>query len=297
MTRPASPLISTAELAGALADPDLRLLDASLAPPGTDLDPRAGFAAAHLPGARFFDIDAHSDPRSDLPHMLPTPAAFAAAVQALGIGDGMRVVAYDQTGIWSSARVWWMFRAMGHEEVQVLDGGLPKWCREGRPLAEEGEDILRHPTLFTPVLRSDLLRECSQMRAIVETGGELVLDARPAARFLGHAPEPRAGLRRGHMPGAVNVPYAGLIGPGQTLKPRAELRAVLEAAGVDPMARAVATCGSGISAAIVVLALAELGNWRAAIYDGSWAEWGRPGPDPVVGEPGGSGNASGTAAP
>ncbi len=289
MTRPASPLISTGALADALADPDLRILDASLAPIGSDLDPRAGFAAAHLPGARFFDIDAHSDQQRGLPHMLPGPGAFATAVQGLGIGDGMRVVVYDQTGMWSSARMWWMFRAMGHEEVQVLDGGLPKWRREGRGLAEEGEEILRHHSLFTPVMRSDLVREHSQMRAIVEAGGEMILDARPAARFWGLAPEPRPGLRAGHMPNAINLPYASLIAPDQTLKPRAELQAVLSEAGVDPMARAVATCGSGISAAIVALALAQLGNWRAAIYDGSWAEWGQPGPDPVVGAVGGAG--------
>lgn len=289
MTRPASPLISTEALAAALNDPDLRILDASLPPVGSDVDPRAGFAAARLPGARFFDIDAHSDRGSELPHMMPTPGAFAAAVQALGIGDGMRIVVYDQTGMWSSARLWWMFRAMGHEEVEVLDGGLPKWRREGRPLAEEGEDILRHPSLFTPLLRSDLVRERSQMRAIVEAGGELILDARPAGRFWGRAPEPRPGLRGGHMPGAINLPYASLIATDQTLKPRTELLAVLAEAGVDPMARAVATCGSGISAAILVLALAELGNWRAALYDGSWAEWGRPGPDPVVGAVGEAG--------
>jgi thiosulfate/3-mercaptopyruvate sulfurtransferase len=274
------PLVSTEWLHERLGAPDIKIIDATWYLPGDERDPKAEYALAHIPGAVFFDIDEIADLSSPLPHMLPPPEKFASRVKKMGLGDGSTIVVYDASGIFSAPRVWWMFRAMGHERVVVLDGGLPKWIAEGRPI----EDLPpatqeRH---FTPRYTSDLVRDLDQMRKILDGGREQVVDARAAARFTGEAPEPRPGLRGGHMPGALNVPSSTLIAPDGTMKSREALRAVFEAAGVEVGRPVVATCGSGISAAIVALALARVGHPRAAVYDGSWAEWGGREDTPVA---------------
>lgn len=281
MPQSPSPLISTTELAAALDQPDLRIVDASLAPIGNQDDPKARYRAEHLPEAVFFDLDEICDKQSGLPHMLPRPEHFASAVRKLGLGDGVRIVIYDQYGVYSAARAWWTFRVMGHEDVQVLDGGLPKWRAEGRicedipPLPRE-----RH---YTARFRNELVRDKSQIlrnltQPINAAPHELIVDARPQKRFRGQAPEPRPGLRGGHMPGARSLPHVELIDADGCLKKGDVLREVFARHNIDPSACIVTSCGSGLTAAIINLALAELGNRRAALYDGSWAEWGA---DPV----------------
>ncbi len=264
-----SPLISTAELAEALGAPDLVVADATWLLPGQG-DARATYLAGHVPGAVFFDIDAASDSASDLPHMLPTPEAFADYAGALGIGDGSRVVVYDQPGLFSAARAWWMLRAFGHDAVRVLDGGLPRWRAEGRPL--EAGEVRATPARFTARPRPELVRTLEEVRAALAEGAQ-VADARPAPRFRGEASEPRPGLRSGHMPGARSLPLSDLVDQG-ALKDEAGLRAAFAEAGLDPDRPVSATCGSGVTAAAIVLAQARLGRWDAAVYDGAWAEWG-----------------------
>jgi thiosulfate/3-mercaptopyruvate sulfurtransferase len=272
MSNPTDPLVSTAWLAEHLDAPDVRIVDASWFMPGTPRDPKEEFLAAHIPGAVFFDIDEISDETSDLPHMLPSAIKFASRVKKLGLGDGSRIVVYDSTGILPAARVWWHFRAMGHEDVAVLDGGLPKWLAEGRP-TEDGPAMPqeRH---FTPRAQADIVRSLEQMKAIVASGGEQIIDARAAGRFTGEVPEPRAGLRGGHMPGARNIPLSALLAADGTMLPADKLVIVFATAGVDITKPIVSTCGSGITASVVALALARLGRPRSAVYDGSWTEWG-----------------------
>ncbi|MBI1408023.1 MAG: 3-mercaptopyruvate sulfurtransferase [Caulobacter sp.] len=266
------PLVSTAWLAEHLEAPDVRIIDASWFLPGESRDPRAEFAVAHIPGAVFFDIDDIVDDSTDLPHMLPSPVKFASRVRKIGLGDGVRLVIYDSQGLFSAARVWWTFRAMGHEDVAVLDGGLPKWIAEGRPI-EDGVPPPRERH-FTTRYNNDLVRDLAQVRRALASGREQLVDARPAARFTGEAPEPRPGVRGGHMPGARNVPSSSVLAPDGTMKSAEQLRAVFEAAGVSLDRPIVTTCGSGITAGILALALARLGRDRTAVYDGSWAEWG-----------------------
>ena len=277
--QPADPLVTTAWLAERLDAPDVRVVDATWLMPGADGDARADYAAAHVPGAVFFDIDEIADTDSPLPHMLPSAAKFASRAKALGLGDGSRIVCYDQTGLTSAARAWWMLRVMGHKEVVVLDGGLPKWISEGRPV--DDREPPRRERHFTARLDHELLRDRAGVRRALEGGREQVVDARPAARFRGEAPEPRPGLAGGHMPGARNTPMSTLFAADGTMLPAEALARVFADAGVDAARPVVTSCGSGITACVVALALARLGRWRTAVYDGSWAEWGAA-PDAAV---------------
>ena len=246
------------------------VLDGTWLMPGQG-DARAAYLAAHLPGAVVFDIDAASDPASDLPHMLPSPEAFAAYAGGLGLTADARIVVYDQPGLFSAARVWWMLRAMGASDVRVLDGGLPRWRAEGRPV--EGGEVRCTPAVFTPRFDPAAVASLTAVRAALQDGSAQVADARSAPRFAGESAEPRPGLRPGHMPGARSLPLAALLADGG-LKPEDGLRAAFAEAGVDPARPIIASCGSGVTAAAIVLALARLGRWDAAVYDGSWAEWG-----------------------
>lgn len=273
-------IVETDWLAERLDAPGLVVLDGTWHLPTAGRDARAEYLAEHIPGAQFFDIDDLSDETSTLPHMLPSSIKFASRMKKLGIGDGMRIVVYDTYGLFSAARVWWTFRAMGHEDVAVLNGGLAKWKAEHRPL-EDGTPAKRFERHFTPRRQVGLIRDLSDMRVIVGNGSAQVVDARTSGRFAGTEPEPRPGLRGGHMPGARSVPSTSLINEDGTLKSRQELLSIFTAAGVDPRAPVVTTCGSGVTASIVALALAVVGQTNAAVYDGSWAEWGQPGDTPV----------------
>jgi len=265
-------LVSTDWLARHLRDPDLRVLDASWYLPAQNRDAKADYAAAHIPGARFFDIDEISDQRSDLPHMAPPSEKFISRMRAMGVGDGHQVVVYDGAGIFSAARVWWTFRLMGKLDVAVLDGGLPKWQAEGREI-EDMPPIIRDRHM-TVSRQNQLVKDVTQVAHAAKLGEAEILDARSAARFRGEAPEPRAGLRSGHIPGSKNIPFAEVLNPDGTMKEPAALKAVFLAAGVDLTKPAITSCGSGVTAAILSLALERIGHRNHALYDGSWSEWG-----------------------
>ena len=274
-------LISTARLADLLADPTVRVLDGSFTMPG--VTPNAGelFAERHIPGAQFFDIDAVSDSASPLPHMLPSPEAFEQVAGGLGIGGDTLVVAYDTPGLMSAGRVWWTFRVYGHHRVAVLDGGLKAWLAEGRRV-ESGPARTPAPASFHASFRPDLVRDRAAMLGNVGSQAEQVIDARAAPRFQGAVPEPRAGLRSGHIPGSLNLPSDQLTDP-QTgrIKPAGELARLLAQAGVTAEAPVATTCGSGVTAAALAFGLHLIGRDDVAVYDGSWSEWGMPGDTPV----------------
>ncbi len=265
-------LVPTDWLAAHLKDPDLRILDASWYLPDAGRDGRVEYDAAHIPGARFFDIDEIADLRSGLPHTVPPVEKFRVRMRALGVGDGHRVVVYDGAGLFSAARVWWLFRLMGHRDVAVLDGGLPKWRAEGRAVTAEPPSIRDRHMI---VDRQDhLVRDVTQVARAAKLGDHAIIDARPAARFRGDVPEPRPGLRAGHIPGSRNVPFGALLNADGTMQAPDALRAVFEAAGVDLAKPAITTCGSGVTAAILALALERMGKTDVSVYDGSWSEWG-----------------------
>lgn len=262
--------VTTDWLATHLGDADIVIVDASWFLPAANRKPREEYLAGHIPGAVYFDIDGIADHGTDLPHMLLPPAEFARAVGALGIGDGMTIVVYDEAGLFSAPRVWWEFLAMGAPDVRILEGGGPKWRAEGRPLAQ-GE-TRRAPATFTPHFRPELVRSLSQMQAAV-AAGQQIADARPAGRFAGREAEPRPGLSSGHMPGAKNMPAGELVANGR-LKPVTELAPLFAQAGIDLSRPIVTTCGSGVTASTLMLALQLAGARDVAVYDGSWAEWG-----------------------
>jgi len=265
-------LVSTDWLAERLNAPDIRILDASYYLPGDARNGHAEYRKAHIPGARFFDIDDIADSHSTLPHMLPPVEKFVSRVRKMGIGDGHRVIVYDQQGLFSAARVWWTFRVFGHQDVAVLDGGLPKWIAEGHPVDDEEPDPReRH---FTGRRNAAMVRDVTQVASATKLRGEQIVDARAPGRFRGDEPELRAGLRAGHIPGSLNVHYAKLLNPDGTMKDVEVTREIFEAAGVDLNKPIVTSCGSGVTAAILTLALNRMGHSRNALYDGSWVEWG-----------------------
>jgi thiosulfate/3-mercaptopyruvate sulfurtransferase len=278
----ADPLVSTAWLANRLGDPGVAILDATWFMPGTPRDPRAEYRAEHIPGAGFFGIDEISDHSSDLPHMLAAASDFQLAMRDLGINADTTVVVYDTQGLFSAPRAWWNFRAMGHESVFVLDGGLPTWKAEGRPL-ETGERS-GPPGDFRVAPEARLVRDLKAVAKAIELGSPQLVDARPPGRFAGHAPEPREGLRSGHMPGALNLPFSLVVENGRLVS-ASRLETLFQEAGVDLEAPIITTCGSGISAAVLALALAKLGRRDVAVYDGSWTEWGGAAGTQVVQDP------------
>ena len=265
-------LVSTDWLAAHLNDPDLRILDGSWYLPDMGRDPRAEYEAAHIPGARFFDIDEISDHRSDLPHMAPPVEKFMSRMRAMGVGDGHQVVVYDGAGVFSAARVWWLFRLMGKTDVAVLDGGFGKWQAEGHPV-EDLPPIVRDRHM-TVQRQNMIVKDVTQVAAAAKLGDWQIVDARSAPRFKGEEPEPRPGLRSGHIPNSLNLPYKALLNDDGTMQDLGGLRAAFEAAGVDLSKPVITTCGSGVTAAILYLALERLGHRDHALYDGSWAEWG-----------------------
>jgi len=274
------PLVSTSWLAERLGKSGVLVFDATKYLPNEPRDGRTEFLAGHIPGARFFDIDEIADQDTDLPHMVPAPGRFARLTGALGIGNDSFVVFYDQKGQASAARGWWLMRLFGHENAAVLDGGLPKWLAEGRARAS-GAPMPAKPHGFRPNFRAARLRGIGDMLANLASGAELVLDARAAPRFAAQVPEPRPGVRAGHIPGARNLPYTELLAPDQTFLPADALRARLAAAGVDGSRPVVTSCGTGVTAAILTLAMTLAGLPEGAVYDGSWAEWGSRADTPV----------------
>ena len=273
-------LVSTDWLAEHIKDPDLRILDASWYLPDAGRDPRAEFDAAHIKGARFFDIDEVADLRSALPHTVPPVEKFMSRMRAIGVGDGHQVVIYDGAGLFSAARVWWTFRLMGFENVAVLDGGLPKWQAEGRPVDAKPATIRDRHMI---VKRQDhLIKDVTQVARAAKLEDHTIIDARPAPRFEGTAPEPREGMRAGHIPNSQNVPFSTLLNDDKTMKTKAELQAIFDAAGADLSKPIITTCGSGVTACVLALALYQIGKTDAAVYDGSWSEWGMYGDLPIA---------------
>jgi thiosulfate/3-mercaptopyruvate sulfurtransferase len=271
--------VNSDDLAARLGDPNLGIVDASWHLPTAGRNGGDEFRAAHIPGAVFFNIDEIADLDAGLPHMLPDPQKFARAMAALGLGDGMSFVIYDAHGLFAAARVWWTLRAFGVEDVKILEGGLPKWIHEGRPI--EAGDAHPAPKTFTPKLDPGFVAGLADVKKALSLGTAQVIDARPADRFEGRTPEPRPGLKSGHMPGALNVPFVEIVERG-ALKTGSALTDTFEAHGVDLSKPVITTCGSGVTAAILALAVEEAGGTVTGLYDGSWAEWGGRADCPVA---------------
>jgi thiosulfate/3-mercaptopyruvate sulfurtransferase len=275
----ATTFVSTEWLANRLGDPAIAIVDASWHLPNANRDGAAEFKISHIPGAVYFDLDKVADTSSGLPHMLPSAEQFAETVGKLGIAETQTIVVYDGSGLFSAPRVWWTFRIMGAKDVRILEGGFPKWTAEGRPV--EAGDATPAPKNFNAVLNAAGVRSIHDIRGLVADQSVTIVDARPGERFRGEQPEPRSGLRTGHMPGSRNVPAGSLVADGK-LKSPAVIEAAFAAAGVDPSKPIVTSCGSGVTAAILTLALGTIGANDVALYDGSWAEWGGAADAPVV---------------
>lgn len=274
------PLVTTEWLSAEMGKPDLVVFDATKYLPNEAKDGHAEFARAHIPGARYFDIDVIADPDTDLPHMVPTPGRFAKLIGWLGVSNTSRIVFYDQKGLASAARGWWLMGLFGHDAAAVLDGGLPKWQRESRPV-EAGEPAAPQPVAYRPDYRPMRLRGVGDLLRNVPSQAELVLDARAGGRFTGETPEPRAGMRSGHIPGSASLPYTDLLNADGTFRPAADMRARFAEAGVDGSRPVVTSCGSGVTACILTLGLRLAGLPEGAVYDGSWTEWGGRADTPV----------------
>ena len=279
-----SSLVSTQSLHDDLENPNVKIIDATWFMPNVQNDPRIHYQECHLPGAMFFDLEHISDHTTDLPHMLPTPEVFAEEVGELGINNDDKVVVYDAMGMFSAPRVWWMFRTFGHKNVAVLDGGLPKWLEEKRPV-ERGA-INSHASTYTATFHAEHVAACADVQAACTKENPCLLDARGPDRFNGEVPEPRAGMRSGHIPGSINMPYPTMLNSdGRTVRPIKELQKIFANTGITDSTPVITTCGSGITAAILALGLHLCGHDRCAVYDGSWAEWGRAEGNDVASRP------------
>ena len=273
-------LVDTDTLSRLLDAPDVRTVDASWYLPVENRDALSDYHVRHIPGAVFFDIDDISDESTDLPHMLPRPEKFSSRVRSLGLGDGVRIVVYDGGNMMAAARVWWMFRVFGHDDIQVLDGGLAKWMAEGRPV--DDEPVIPRERHFTSRHNTFLVRDIDQIKANLASRRAQVVDARGHGRFTGEEAEFRPGLRSGHIPGSRNLPYTSLLREDGTIVDNEAIAATFRDAGVDPARPVITTCGSGISACFLALALDLAGFPDAAVYDGSWTEWGGAADTPVA---------------